>query len=503
MRLKVSLKCAALPNITLIALSLLLLQFNVISAVAEPEREKVDANIPMVAALNVCKTSTQLDCIENVVINSADGRRLPAIQISSAVEFEVDEDKQRVESGASTWEYKKSSGAMSTFILDATLTTPTYVASGSIDEVEVVSSSQADSEEESDESTESVKIDTRFFDPKLSINAIFSNGDQFFPSKKLLAAESLEIVVRTSWLQIEEVYLPGKTSMIKVDSISGGKKITVTGSEVIQYQRQSSQNKLTGVITSQTIEKEDFEFLILHPRKDQESCQEKGFKATSTNATSLSLSDESGPNFILFNASGYGFRVDGTVNPGFAIIRMPLSWIACKFPNSDLPLADTFNVNVKSTDGSRNAQNPITKAVLQGTLLEVTVENFTFARTEIVIEASAEHILAKKKQASEAKAKAEAEAKAKAEAEAKAKAEAEAKAKAEAEAKAKAEAEAKAKAEAEAKAKAEAEAKAKAEAEAKARAAKSKKTTIICVKGKNSKKVTGVQPKCPSGYKKK
>ena len=71
----------------------------------------------------------------------------------------------------------------------------------------------------------------------------------------------------------------------------------------------------------------------------------------------------------------------------------------------------------------------------------------------------------------------------------------------EAEAKAKAEAEAKAKAEAEDTAKAEAEAKAKAEAEAKAKAALAKKTTITCVKGKISKKVTAVNPKCPVGYK--
>jgi hypothetical protein len=31
----------------------------------------------------------------------------------------------------------------------------------------------------------------------------------------------------------------------------------------------------------------------------------------------------------------------------------------------------------------------------------------------------------------------------------------------------------------------------------------SAKTTITCVKGKTTKKVTGVSPKCPSGYKKK
>jgi hypothetical protein len=77
-------------------------------------------------------------------------------------------------------------------------------------------------------------------------------------------------------------------------------------------------------------------------------------------------------------------------------------------------------------------------------------------------------------------------------------------AKAAAELKAKQEAEAKTAAELKAKQEAEANAaaelKAKLEAEAKAALA-TKKTTITCVKGKLVKKVTGVKPKCPVGYK--
>jgi len=71
-------------------------------------------------------------------------------------------------------------------------------------------------------------------------------------------------------------------------------------------------------------------------------------------------------------------------------------------------------------------------------------------------------------------------------------------------AKAEAEAEAKAKQEAEAReaAVAEREAAAIADAEAAAAAAK-KKTTITCVKGKLTKKVTSVKPVCPKGFKKK
>lgn len=79
---------------------------------------------------------------------------------------------------------------------------------------------------------------------------------------------------------------------------------------------------------------------------------------------------------------------------------------------------------------------------------------------------------------------------------------AELKAKQEAVAEAKAKAEAEAKARAEEEAKAQEELKAKLDAEVKA-AAEKKKTTITCVKGKLTKKVTAVKPKCPAGYKKK
>jgi hypothetical protein len=41
----------------------------------------------------------------------------------------------------------------------------------------------------------------------------------------------------------------------------------------------------------------------------------------------------------------------------------------------------------------------------------------------------------------------------------------------------------------------------KAQQETAAKAALTKKTTITCVKGKLTKKVTAVKPKCPTGYK--
>jgi nucleoid-associated protein YgaU len=83
------------------------------------------------------------------------------------------------------------------------------------------------------------------------------------------------------------------------------------------------------------------------------------------------------------------------------------------------------------------------------------------------------------------------------------KAKQEAEARAAAELKAKQEAEVKATAELKAKQEAEAllAAELKARQEAEAKAASLKKTTIICTKGKLTKKLTAVKPKCPAGYK--
>ena len=148
-----------------------------------------------------------------------------------------------------------------------------------------------------------------------------------------------------------------------------------------------------------------------------------------------------------------------------------------------------------------------------------------FTKAEFLIKQEAEaKAAAELKAKQDADAKAAAELKAKQEAEAKAaadlKAKQEAEAKAAAELKAKQEAETKAaadlKATQEAETKAAADLKAKQEAEAKAAAnklaaeklaaanlASLKKTTITCVKGKLTKKVTAVKPVCPAGYKKK
>lgn len=454
-------------------------------------RAKVDPNEAKIAAVGKCTTADQMDCIESVTIITSDGKRLPATQSAPPSDSELDSLEQVVESGASKWEYKTAAGVDSSFVIDATLTTPKYLIAGGIDEVEVQSNAESEAEgestEESNSPTEVVSVDTRFYEPKLSISAIFAAGSKNFASKKLLPGETLEIVVRTSWLEIDSAYIPGRSSQVQVSSIANGKRITMKGSEVLTYDRQSSTNLITGKRTYSVVTKEDFEFLFLHPKAEDltAKCYEKGFKVSSTNAASLSLADENDATSLRFVASGYAYKPDNSLVEAYAVVKMPVEWISCKYPTSELGFAKDLSVKVATGDGSSVKQNSANaKAQIVNKVLEITIDNFHIARTEILVEASAAQISQNKAQLADAKNKAEA------------------KAKADAEAKAKAEAESKAKAEAEAKAKADAEAKAKAEAETKSKPA-AKKMTITCVKGKATKKVTAVKPKCPKGFVKK
>jgi hypothetical protein len=240
----------------------------------------------------------------------------------------------------------------------------------------------------------------------------------------------------------------------------------------------ADRNKLTGKITFKVVDKVEFEFTLLHPKTSANppTCFKSGFKSSVTNGSSLSLIEEESENSMKFSISGYRYRSDNSINLGFAEIKIPIAWIECRFPNSLLPYGEKFQVEIKSTLEAGVKQSGQGNVEVSGGNLKITAKDLVFAQTELVISTEA-NIAKAKKLDLEAKVKAEAEAKAKAEAEAKAKAEAEAKAKAEAEAKAKAEIEAKAKADAQ--------------------------KSITCVKGKLKKKVTGTNPKCPKGYKKK
>ena len=240
---------------------------------------------------------------------------------------------------------------------------------------------------------------------------------------------------------------------------------------------------------------------------------------------------QAGKNHLLF------YSLDNDARPAITTFRDDYTFeffidVSTTSGTSKILTGKTFNLLVENNDGkdisfrlippslmnTDEAKKLISTAEVnrQNAELKVKEEAAAKAAAELKIKLEAEAKAAaelKTKQEAEAKAAADKAAELKVKQDAEAKAAADLKAKLEAEAKLaadKAAAELKAKQEAEAKLTADkiaADLKEKQDAEAKAAADKaaaaSKKTTITCVKGKLTKKVTAVKPVCPKGYKKK
>ncbi len=162
---------------------------------------------------------------------------------------------------------------------------------------------------------------------------------------------------------------------------------------------------------------------------------------------------------------------------------------------------------VKFAQGSENSTVLVTAILFNGKGLsrpiigtQVSISLVNVKNEMSILQAANDAAMAEAKVQAELKAKQEAEARVAADLKAKQDAadKAAAELKASQEAEAKAAAELKAKIDAEAKA---ATAKAVAAISAAAKAAAAKKTTITCIKGKLTKKVTALKPKCPTGYK--
>lgn len=225
---------------------------------------------------------------------------------------------------------------------------------------------------------------------------------------------------------------------------------------------------------------------------------------------------QAGKNHLLY------YNLDNDARPAITAFRDDRNYglfidVSTTMGASKILTGKMFNLLVENNDGKEilfrlippslmntdEAKKLISTAEVnrQNAELKVKEEAAAKAAAELKIKQEAEaKVAADLKAKQDAEAKAAADLKAKLEAEAKVvadKAAAELKAKQEAEAEAKLAAD---KIAADLKIKQEAEAKVAAE---KAAAAARKKTTITCVKGKLTKKVTAVKPVCPKGYKKK
>ena len=461
------------------------------------QRLKVDPAIAQVAELSICNSSSESDCIETVRIqNISTGKFYASIFKSQAIKTEVDSSKQSIQSGNTEWEYDSGSGKKS-IILDVKLTTPSYEI------IEDVAPVDADAVIE-----ETPTVSTLAKEPKLEVDQVIS------AATKLANNEILEISIRLSWLNPIQILATARSVESNFTPIPQGNRLILSGGAVdlISYYKTVVNNVIrtqgVNVIT-------ELQFIALHPNSFTEdnllkpTCANLGYLLEFSNSMSVTLptinDDSSSMDFFLSNYPFSGFPPGQSGNLGTVYMRVPMVLLDCWFPENEFTDGSNFSTIISNTEPTWSNRaisslelvkqstvnlfasvTPKVSSLLNSGIYSLSIENFYLGKLRVTISSNGTLTASSRKAAAD-KAAADKAAADKAAAD---------KAAADKAAADKAAAD---KAAAD-KATADKAAADKATAD---KAVVIKKTTITCVKGKDTKKVTAINPKCPSGYKKK
>ena len=441
------------------------------------QRLKVDPAIAQVAELSICNSSSESDCIETVRIqNTSTGKFYASIFKSQAIKTEVDSSKQSIQSGNTEWEYDSGSGKKS-IILDVKLTTPSYEI------IEDVAPVDPDAEIE-----ETPTVSTLAKEPKLEVDQVIS------AATKLANNEILEISIRLSWLNPIQILATARSAASNFTPIPQGNLLTLSGGEVehISYYKFVVEKsiKRQGVNV-----KTELNFQVLAPNASSENqllnplCANLGYLLLSSNASLATvpniLEDANEMDLFITNYPFSGFPPGQSGNLGTVYMRVPMALLDCWFPENKFTDGSNFSTIISNTEPTWSNRaisslelvkqstvnqfasvTPKVSSLLNSGIYSLSIENFYLGKLRVTISSNGTLTASSRKAAAD-KAAADKAAADKAAAD-----------------------------------KAAAD-KAAADKAAADKAVVIKKTTITCVKGKVTKKVTAINPKCPSGYKKK
>ena len=265
-----------------------LLAFGSIQPAFAAPRASIDPKVATMAALDYCESASQLDCIESITVIDTDGGRYSAKRTFSPTGQSTDSYGQVVEDGSSDWNFTTKAGKEIAFTVDATLTTPAFVVSGSeTGDTETGSPSDGTTAPSDAPAVDPKTLDTRTYDPRLRIAIAFIDATPGVPDKAF--DRQVEIVVRTSWLKVVEADIPGSDSNFSQSAIPGGSKLVLRGARVVYYQEFVSRSQLTGETTRRIMGIDNFIFDLAHGFGETAKCADSGAIVMASNGVSLSL----------------------------------------------------------------------------------------------------------------------------------------------------------------------------------------------------------------------
>ena len=166
-----------------------------------------------------------------------------------------------------------------------------------------------------------------------------------------------EVVIRTSWLKPQDIQLHAIEADYKIEKIAGGTRWTFSGRQqtLSSYNSDFREKLAADAVADYDLHRLDF--LVHHLGKGgsyfDETCGEEGFTVESHNAPGAGMPfwDE-GSRSLNFSILSPHANSKGVPIVGYFRLWMPESYLNCKWPTNSLTSAASIQVMIQNEDGS-------------------------------------------------------------------------------------------------------------------------------------------------------
>jgi hypothetical protein len=305
----------------------------------------IDLNKPGRFGLGICKTDSQLDCIEpTVTVTHKDGTSSTAKFLSSSSELPYVALEEKGPEIFHTFNVRSgtSSGIFRQFAVRAGLNTPSSKPFGLMG-LRVTSNTKLNSDD-CDESLR--KLCKRFtLDPE----------------------DSFKFVLRTQKMPVQGIKATAANGDMLRENYSTGERWILTGSQTLPGWNPGLSWEFGPIIA-------DAEDSI---RKDVQ-CAGTGVVFTSSNAvTGGTPSWDKRRDSLNFGIQGPHFDANGDLFRGFFKARIPKKWLDCAYPENSLSMASEVVVSITYDDGSTQVATSSTRVTNELIYINVPVLYFS------------------------------------------------------------------------------------------------------------------------------
>lgn len=377
-------------TLTLVVALSLLTGFIAPSFAADVQRTSVPITEAVIDSLVPCLTPTQLDCLEKLQVEHADGTFETAMLVETVYPELPDFLGQKNQPSYSVFQFNsgKKNGPLQRVKVYSTLQTPTYIPDATgwgvqqgkrwgvlwiyLDRVLLPTDPPFPKL-----NCDGITVSTCLLDPALNQDDIF------------------HLFARTSWLKPVGSGGSAANYALNYRKVNGGTQWRFSGSEHLSAGFLDSKNLTESLKSENQGMKTDFfnptlYFVVDHAGKDQSesfwdpTCADQGFTASMINAPMAGqpywdYQKES----LVFNIFGPHLNPLGQLNKGFFQVIFHKAWLDCRFPGNTLSTAAELKVSILDEAGV--PQVAVTNVKMKNEIVEIYASGFHYSAPRIEI----------------------------------------------------------------------------------------------------------------------